>query len=128
MNLLNRMSHKFANVLLLIISTLFSFGIAEIVLRGLLFSGALNNKTSHHYFANIHVDDNGYRLLLQWELEGREKEPIFREFDPIVGFTAEEVTKDNPLGIVIDRKYTLDEFKEKRALLFFWRLRYRRVH
>jgi hypothetical protein len=73
----------------------------------------------HHYFANFNVDDNAYRLLLRSELKGRENDPIFPEFDPILGWTAEPVTEDNPLGIVIGRKYTLDEFKSQPAVLFF---------
>lgn len=119
---IEKLRRNMANVLLLIFSTLFCVTISEIVLRFLLFSDIFKNTTirkTHHYFANMHVDDNVYRLLLRWELEGREKEPIFPRFDPIVGFTAEPVTEDNPLGIVIDRKYTLDEFKGKRTLLFF---------
>lgn len=118
-NLIGRFIRKYANVFLLILSTLFSFGIAEIMLRSLLFSDVFKNKISPHYFANLHSDDNVYRLLLKWELEGHEKEPIFPEFDSIVGFTAERVTEDNALGIVIAGKYTINEFKGKRTLLFF---------
>jgi hypothetical protein len=98
---------------------LISFVLCEIAFRALLFSDILKNRISPHYFANLHVDDNVYRLQLRWEIEGRENEPIFPEFDPIVGHTAEPVTEDNPLGIVIARQYTLDEFKGKRSLLFF---------
>ena len=119
MNILNRIRHKYVNVLLLILSTLFSFGITEIAFRSLLFSDVLKYKISHHYFANRYIDDNAYRIFLKWELDGRENEPIFPNFDPIVGYTARPVTEDNPLGIIIDRKYTVDEFKGKRTMLFF---------
>ncbi len=114
-----RFFHKYANIALFIFATLFSLLFGEIVLRILLFSNTSKISLNHHFFANPHVDDNGYRLLLMRELKGKENKPIYPEFDPILGWTAKPRDKDNPLGIVIDRKYKLDEFKNRQILLFF---------
>jgi len=113
------MKRVISNSIVLAISLIISFFVCEFLLRTVIFSDYFKNKINIHYFANYYESDNAYRLLLRNQLKGREEEPIFPEFDPQVGWTAETVTKDNPLGIVTDKGYTIDEYKDKRTLLFF---------
>ena len=94
----------------------------EIAFRAILFSDIFESKLIdkyYHHFSNFYIDDNTYRLVLRVKLKGREKEQIFPEFDPILGWTAKAVTEDNPLGMSMSRKYTLNEFKGRSTLLIF---------
>ncbi|MCZ6593945.1 MAG: hypothetical protein O6943_03410 [Bacteroidetes bacterium] len=110
---------KYANILLLFGSLLICFMFGEILLRYALFSGFLKNRISPHYFANLHHDDNVYRLLLKWQLEGKKNEPMLPEFDPLLGVTGEPVTPKNPLGLVTNKEYGIENFTDKRVILCY---------
>jgi hypothetical protein len=71
------------------------------------------------WVANFYGDDTFHRLFLHMRLRGHEDDPVYRKFDPMLGWTARPRSADNPLGIATAKPYQLRDLREHRRLLFF---------
>jgi hypothetical protein len=104
----------------LLFACMVALATAEILFRIMLAPGVLSVLKATQLIAwlgNEYADDEIHRLLLRFKV--RDKTETFPTFDPMLGWTARPRTQDNPLGIISEEPYTLDEARRWRAILFF---------
>jgi hypothetical protein len=93
---------------------------AEILFRITLTPGVVSTLRATQlvsWLGNEYADDEMHRLMLRLKF-GRQAEEA-PTFDPMLGWTARPRTRENPLGIVHDAPYTLDDARTWKAMLFF---------
>ena len=115
-------SSKRANAILLVLSIIFALALGEGLLRLFIFSDTFSEqalKLLGRFIGDIYADDSRYRLQHRLKLKGREDEPVFSSFHPLLGWTARPITEDNPLGITKDAPYALDSLYREQVMLFF---------
>ena len=116
-----RGAFRLSNVILLVVSCTFALMLGEGLFRLILFSDAFPGLAQGltKFIGDIYAGDVGYRLQHRLELRGREDEPLFPEFHPLLGWTARPIRDDNPLGITTNAPYSLDTLRYKKTVLFF---------
>ena len=93
---------------------------AELLFRITLASDIVPLRTTARLvtlLGNQYADDEIHRLGLQ--IRSRRGSLAFPAFDPMLGWTARPRTPENPLGIIHDEPYTLEEARTWQAVLFF---------
>jgi hypothetical protein len=109
-----------SRLVLLVAATLVALVAGELALRTILFSrSTLRLATALvQYVANPAADDDFHRIFLHLKLRGNEHGPMFKTFDPLLGWTAEPRTPANPLGLRGGMPATLAELRDARVMLF----------
>lgn len=115
-----QLSARFKNFVLLAVSTLVVLGVSEILLRMALFSDLIKAECIRKagYFADFYFDDNVVRLKLAWSIKTLHDFSPPSDYDPVLGWKIPE-SENNPLGLVTDKKYSIEEYQNKPVILFF---------
>ncbi len=110
-----------AELILVAGSLIMALGLVEILLRFVLFSGAVPALAAPTaQFLSTPGTDDSYRLELAARLAGRPAaDPELATFDSMLGHVARPRSSSNPLGIAEEHAYALDELRGQEVMLFF---------
>ena len=103
-----------------VLACLVALATAELAFRIVLAPGVLSVLAATQlapWLGNEYADDEIHRLMLRIKFSGGAN--TLPTFDPMLGWTARPRTPENPLGIIRDEPYSLEDVRTWRTILFF---------